>query len=111
MENAVGPAFERATGVQFVGRDGFGGAVGISEAIRDGRITPDVFLSADGGQVMHLLMPPSGTWATWYVPFARAVRVLAYSSLSQWRGEFERITRGELRWDEVLRRPGLKFGR
>ncbi|MBV8715777.1 MAG: extracellular solute-binding protein [Chloroflexi bacterium] len=111
MENIVGPSFQRVTGIQFVGRDGFGGAVGLAEAIRAGDIASDVFLAADGTQVMQLLLPPGSAWATWYVPFARAVRVLAYSPDSHWRADFERIARGDVRWDVVLRQPGLKFGR
>jgi ABC-type molybdate transport system substrate-binding protein len=97
MHNVVAPGFERATGIRFAGRDGFGGAVGIAEAIRSGRIAPDVFLAADGTQVMRLLTAPPDRWAAWYVPL-RAVRVLAYSPHSAWRADFERLARGEVRW-------------
>jgi len=111
MDGVIGPAFERATGIGYHGEDGLGGAVALAEAIRAGRRTPDVFLPADGTQVSGLLMPPAGRWATWYVPFARAARVLAYSPRSRWRADFERIARGEAAWYEVLQQPGLRFGR
>jgi molybdate/tungstate transport system substrate-binding protein len=111
MDSLVGPAFERATGIAYHGEDGLGGAVALAEAIRDGRRTPDAFLAADGAQVMRLLMPPEAAFARWYVPFARATRVLAYSPKSRWRSEFERAGRGEVSWYSVLLQPGLRFGR
>jgi DNA-binding PadR family transcriptional regulator len=47
-----------------------------------------VFLPADGSQVMQLLLPPAGTWASWYVPFGQSARVLAYSLNSRFRQDF-----------------------
>ena len=108
MDTVIGPAFQRKTGITYQGEDGLGGAVALARALRQGARRPDVFLSADGTQIDRLLMPPHGHWPTWCVPFARVTRVLTYSPLSQWRAEFERVTRGEAAWYDVLLQPGLQ---
>ena len=110
MDTTIGPAFERATGIAYTGEDGLGGAVALAEAILDGRRTPDVFLPADGAQVSRLIMPPAANFATWFVPFARTAKVLAYSPRSRFFDDFERAKRGEVAWFEVLQRPGLRLG-
>jgi molybdate/tungstate transport system substrate-binding protein len=111
MDATIGPAFTRATDIDYTGEDGLGGAVALAEAILDRRRTPDVFLPADGAQVSRLIMPPAANFATWFVPFARTAKVLAYSPRSRFFDDFERARRGEIAWFDVLQRPGLRFGR
>jgi molybdate/tungstate transport system substrate-binding protein len=111
MDTSIGPAFEHATGITYSGEDGLGGALGLAEAILDGRRAPDVFLPADGAQVNQLLMPPAATFSTWFVPFARTAKVLAYSPRSRFRDDFERASSGRIAWFEVLQQPGVRLGR
>src|SRR5262249_16375972 len=72
-EKIVGPAFQKAEGVKYVGRAG--PSDGLSKEIASGEITPDVFESV-GSDPIKALMPK---FTSWYVPFATTSIVVAFN--------------------------------
>jgi molybdate/tungstate transport system substrate-binding protein len=109
MEQAAGPAFERATGYEYQGEGH--GSVADARMMRDRLRDPDVFLSADPAVNRRLLMPPLGHLADWYLTFASGELVLGYNPKSRFRALFEQAKAGKLPWYEALAAPGLRFGR
>jgi molybdate/tungstate transport system substrate-binding protein len=102
----VAPAFTDATGIA-VEHEG-GASVDLANAIRDGQIAADVFVSADAEVNDEVLMgPENGDVVRWYVIVCRQRMVLAYSPASRFRADFEAATEGRTPWYAVLQRPGL----
>ena len=88
-----------------------GHSVALATAIKTGRLSGDVFLSADA-EVKHLLLgPENGEWIWWFVIFACNAVVLAYSPNSQFLADFEQARSGAIPWYQVLLQPGIKLNR
>lgn len=107
-EKIVGPAFQQAEGLTYVGRAG--PSDGLSKEIASGEITPDVFESV-GGDPIKALMPK---FTSWYVAFATTSIVVAYNPKSKYAPQFQAIKDGRKPVRDLfplLETPGLKLGR
>jgi len=107
-EKVVSPAFTAATGYTFSGR---GAASGDLEAdIASGEITPNVFQSVGGDNIMPL-MPK---FTNWYIQYAGTAMVVAYNPNSKYASQFKAIADGSKPLSDLftlLQTPGLKLGR
>jgi molybdate/tungstate transport system substrate-binding protein len=107
-EKIVGPAFQSADGLKYVGRAG--PSDGLSKEILSGEITPDVFESV-GGDPIKALEPK---FTSWYVSFATTSIVLAFNPKSKYAPQFEAIKSGKkpiTALFPLLETKGLKLGR
>lgn len=110
MENGVGPAFSKATGIAYRGEAH--GSLGAARLIHDHLRTPDVFISADPSVNESVLMgSKNGNLVTWFVTFASSQLVLAYHPKSSFAAGFEAAAAGKTPWYEILEKPGVRFGR
>ncbi len=110
QEQALGPAFQQATGYTYQGEGH--GAVAAARMIRDRLRSPDIFISADPAVNAQLLMGQQNrNLVEWYLTFASSSLVIAYHPRSRFKDGFEQARVGKLPWYEVLARPGVKFGR
>lgn len=110
MENGLGPAFAKASGYAYQGEAQ--GSLAGARMIHDGLRTPDVFISADPSVNQNVLMgDKNGNFATWFLTVASSQLVLAYSPQSKFADKFQAAAAGTLPWYEVLKTPGLRFGR
>ena len=112
MENGVGPAFSKSTGYPYKGEAH--GSLGAARFIRDRLRNPDVFISADPSVNESVLMgEENGNLVTWFVTVASSQLVLAYSPKSRFAPSFEALAAGTSKtpWYEVLKTPGMRFGR
>src|SRR5215467_14490917 len=109
MENAIGPAFVKATGYQYQGEAQ--GSLGAAQMIRDHLRTPDVFISADPLVNLNLLMGQVDDIAPWFVVIASSQLVLAYNPRSRFAGKFQDASAHRAQWFDVLETPGVHFGR
>jgi len=110
MENGIGPAFTKATGLGYQGEAQ--GSLGAAQLIRDRLRSPDVFISADPVVNEKILMgPQNGNLVKWFATVAYSQLVLAYSPHSRFALKFQDAQNGKLNWYEVLQSPGLRFGR
>ena len=97
MENEVGPAFQRASGIGFAGEAK--GSKAIASLIQSGLRNPDVFLSADPALYPGL------------VPFGRADLVVAYEPDSKFASRFDRVRQGAGTLTALLQDPSVRCGR
>jgi len=107
-EKIVGPAFQKADGLKYIGRAG--PSDGLSKEIASKEITPDVFESV-GGDPIKALMPK---FTSWYVAFATTSIVVAYNPKSKYAPQFQAIKDGKkpiTALFPLLETPGLKLGR
>lgn|SRR5262249_5434633 len=109
MENAIGPAFVKATGYQYQGEAQ--GSLGAAQMIRDHLRTPDVFISADPLVNLNLLMEQDADIAPWFIVVASSQLVLAYNPHSKFAAKFQDASAHSTPWYEVLETPGVRFGR
>jgi molybdate/tungstate transport system substrate-binding protein len=110
MEDGVGPAFSKATGIPYRGEAH--GSLGAARMIHDHLRSPDVFISADPAVNESVLMgSENGDLVAWFVTLASSQLVLAYSPQSRFAADFEAAAAGKTPWYEVLEKPGLRFGR
>jgi len=105
----IGPTFTTATGVSV--RSIGGPSVELANQIRGGQIHPDVFMSADAEVNQVLMGRENGEAAPWYLTMCRQRMVIAYSSLSRFKADFEAAAAGTKPWYEVLQTPGLVLRR
>ena len=108
FEDIIGPAFQSESGYPYVGEGK--GSVQVSNLIKDGFRTPDVFVSA-GTVPMTRLMNTTPPIVDWLLKFGSAEIVIAYSPNSPHFGDLEKAKIGEIPWYEVVSQDGLKFGR
>ena len=109
FEDVIGPAFQGESGYSYVGEGK--GSVQVSNLIKDGFRTPDVFISA-GTVPMTILMNTTPTpIVDWLLKFEAAEIVIAYSNNSPHFGNLEKARMGEIPWYEVVSQDGFKFGR
>lgn len=107
-EKVVGPAFAAATGYGYSGRGA--GAVGLSQEIKAGEITPNVFESI-GSKPITALEPK---FTTWYIRFAASPLVVAYNPASKYARQFEAIASGNKPISDLftlMETSGFKLGR
>jgi molybdate/tungstate transport system substrate-binding protein len=110
MENGIGPAFTQATGNQYQGEAQ--GSMGAAQMIHDHLRTPDVFISADPAVNQQVLMgPQNGNMVQWFTILASSQLVLAYNPNSKFASKFKDAEDGKIPWYEVLKLPGVRFGR
>ncbi len=87
MENGIGPAFTKATGIGYQGEAQ--GSLGAAQLIRDRLRSPDVFISADPVVNEKILMgPQNGNLVRWFATVAYSQLVLAYSPHSRFARGF-----------------------
>jgi hypothetical protein len=67
-------------------------------ALKEGRASGDVYLSADAEVNRILLEPTDGGGIGWFVIFARNAVVLAYSPKSRFLADFEQARSGAIPW-------------
>ena len=108
FEDVLGPAFQSESGYPYVGEGK--GSVQVSNLIKDGLRTPDVFVSA-GTVPMTRLMNTTPPIVDWLLKFGSAEIVIAYSPNSPHFGDLEKARMGEIPWYEVVSQDGFKFGR
>ena len=106
MDRFIGPAFARANNVEY---QGIGqGSLGLARQLEGRLIQADVFLPITPGPIE--IVKKAGLIGT-AVPVASTQMVIAYSPQSRFVPEFEAAARGSKPWYDVLRSPGLRFGR
>ena len=104
MERSVGPAFKKATGLDFQGYAA--GSNKIANEIKAKLRRGDVFISASPKVSGALMGEANGNRVTWYVNFAKSPLVIGYNPRGKFAKDFK--TR---RWDKVLQEPGIRIGR
>jgi molybdate/tungstate transport system substrate-binding protein len=109
MRRGIGPALYQESGITLESESGH--SVALAIAIKDQRMSGDVFLSADAGVNQILLGPTKGDWIRWFVIFARNTVVLAYSPKSRFFADFEQARSGKIPWYQVLLQPGVQLFR
>jgi len=110
MENGLGPAFSKSAGYEFQGEAQ--GSLGAARMIHDHLRSPDVFISADPSVNEKVLMgSKNGEMVTWFLTLASSQLVLAYNPNSKFAEKFKEAAAGTVPWYEVLKIPGLRFGR
>ncbi len=104
MENAIGPAFHKATGYTLEGVAG--GSTELASEITGRLRQGDVFISAAPSVNASLEGPANGRWASWYITFAQAPLVIGYNPQSS----FARALQTQP-WYAVMEQPGFRLGR
>jgi molybdate/tungstate transport system substrate-binding protein len=106
MDRFLGPEFARENSVEY---QGIGqGSYGLARQLEGKLLQADVFVAITPGPIAILkkadMIGPA-------VPVASTQMVIAYSPKSAFAAQFEAATQGKKPWYEVLRTPGLRFGR
>lgn len=109
IENDLGPAFTKTSGIAVQGRTG--GSVALAHMILDGLQIPDLFISADPSVNELLLRPPSAPSARWFLTLARTTMVIGYSPSSRFAPAFREVAAGQRPLYQVLSSYGLRVGR
>ena len=109
FEDVVGPAFQSESGYPYVGEGK--GSVQISNLVKDGFRTPDVFVSAGTVPITRLMNTTPTPLVDWLLKFGSAEIVIAYSPNSPHFEDLERARTGEIPWYEVVSQDGFKVGR
>jgi molybdate/tungstate transport system substrate-binding protein len=104
METGVGPAFQKATGVQFAGYAG--GSNKLANEIKGKLRRADVFISASPKVNDSLMGKENGDWVQGYVVFAQSPVQIGYNAKSKFAPLLK-----TMRWDKVLQQPGVHIGR
>lgn len=94
FEDVIGPAFQKESGYKYLGEGK--GSVQVSNLIKDGFRTPDIFVSAGDVPVVRLMnTTTSPPIVDWLLKFGSAEIVIAYSSTSPYFNELEKSRNGE----------------
>jgi molybdate/tungstate transport system substrate-binding protein len=104
MENAVGPAFHKATGYTLEGIAA--GSTELAAEIKGKLRQGDVFISAAPAVNRTLEGPKNSNWVSWYLTFAQAPLVIGYNP----GGRFASALKTKPWW-EVMQEPGFRLGR
>ena len=106
MDQSLGPAFAKAHGASY---EGVGqGSFALARLLAAKQMQADVFVAITPGPVK--VVQEAGL-AGRAVPVASTRMVVIYSPGSRFAAEFAAAARGEKPWYDVLREPGLRFGR
>jgi len=109
MASLVGPGFTAATGYPFVHTPG--PSVALADQIREGQISPDVYMSADA-EVMYTLMgPQNNDRARWFLTMAGQKMVIAYTATSRFKADLDAAAAGTRSWTDVIQEPGFVLHR
>ena len=109
VRRGIGPAMFQESKIALESESGH--SVALAMAIKDQRISGDIFLSADAEVNQILLGSTNGDWIRWFIIFARNTVVLAYSPKSRFFSDFEQARSGVIPWYQVLLQPGIKLFR
>ena len=109
MEDVIGPTFQNESGYPYVGEGK--GSVQVSNLIKDGFRTPDVFVSAGTVPMTRLMNTTPTPIVDWLLKFGAAEIVIAYSPNSPHFADLEKARMGEIPWYKVVSQDGFKFGR
>lgn len=107
-EKVLGPAFSARTGAKYQGRGG--GAIGLSNEIAAGEISPNVFESI-GGKPITALEPKL---TSWYVQLAASPIVVAYNPNTSFAAQLKAIADGTKSLSDLftlMATPGFTLGR
>ena len=100
MEQRVGPAFEKETGLTFQGYAG--GSNKLANEIHGKLRRADVFISASPAVNASLMGDANGNWVSWYAEFAESPLLIGYDPHSSFAQSL--LTQ---RWDKALTQPGI----
>lgn len=106
MDRMIGPAFAAANAVEYQGTGQ--GAYGLARLLAAKKLQADVFVSVTPGPVR--LLRAAGLVSRG-VPIASTAMVIAYSPRSRFAAGLKDAADRQGAWWEVLRTPGLRFGR
>jgi molybdate/tungstate transport system substrate-binding protein len=106
MEGPLKAAAARTLGFEMHGRGQ--GSSALAQLIVGGSIRPDVFIPVTPGPMLTVLRAGKAQMA---YPVAHTEMVIAYSPKSRFASRFEAAGRGKEPWWEILKEPGLRFGR
>ncbi|MGH7212017.1 MAG: extracellular solute-binding protein, partial [Acetobacteraceae bacterium] len=106
MDQVLGPAFGTANAVAFQGTGQ--GAYGLARLLAAKKLQADVLVSVTPGPIR--LLEAAGLVKE-AVPIASTAMVIAYSPKSRFADAFKAAAAGKGPWWQVLRSPGLRFGR
>jgi molybdate/tungstate transport system substrate-binding protein len=109
VRQKLGPALYDESGMVLESEPGH--SVALALAVKEGRTSGDVYLSADAEVNQMLLEPTNGGRIGWFVIFARNTVVLAYSPKSRFLADFEQARNGTIPWYQVLLQPGVQIRR
>ncbi|MGF7192083.1 molybdate/tungstate transport system substrate-binding protein [Robbsia andropogonis] len=104
MERSVGPAFTKASSIDFEGYAG--GSNKLANEIKGKLRRGDIFISASPKVNSTLMGDTNGNWVTWYASFAESPLVIGYNPKSTFADALK-----TKRWDDVLSTPGIRIGR
>lgn len=104
MEQRIGPAFEKASGIAFQGYAG--GSNKLAKEIQGKLRRGDVFISASPKVNQSLMGEANGDWVSWYANFAESPLLIGYNPKSR-----SAQALNSQRWDRVLSSPGIRIGR
>lgn len=107
-EKVLGPAFSAQTGATYQGRGG--GAIGLSQEIAAGEISPNVFESI-GVQPISALEPKL---TSWYIQLAASPIVVAYNPNTSFGAQLKAIADGTKPLSDLftlMSTPGFTLGR
>ena len=104
MEQRVGPAFEKETGLAFRGYAG--GSNKLANDIKGKLRRGDVFISASPKVNESLVSAANGDWVGWYATFAQSPLLIGYNPKSRFAASLK-----TMRWDHALTQPGIRIGR
>ena len=109
VRQELGPALYQGSGIALESEPGH--SVALAMALKEGRTSGDVYLSADA-EVNRILLEPTNCGAIgWFVIFARNAVVLAYSPKSRFLADFEQARSGAIPWYQALLQPGVQIRR
>ncbi len=104
MQNAIGPAFHKATGYTL---EGFaGGSTELANEITGHLRQADVFSSAAPAVNSGLMGKTHGDYVRWYTTFAQAPLVIGYNPHSRFAHDLQTKP-----WYLVMEEPGFRLGR
>jgi molybdate/tungstate transport system substrate-binding protein len=103
MEHDLGPAFTKATGVQFAGTGA--GSTQLVNEIKGKVKQADVFISASTDANTGLKGAANGDWESWYATFATAPLLIGYNPNSTFLHDLKTKP-----WYQVITEPGFRMG-
>ena len=107
-EKVISPSFTKAEGYKYTGT--YNASGDLESDIASGEITPNVFESVGGDNIM----PLEPKFTKWYVQYAGNSMVLAYNPNSKYASQFKAFADGSKPLSglfTLLQTPGLKLGR
>jgi molybdate/tungstate transport system substrate-binding protein len=104
MMNQLGPAFDKATGYQFVGFSA--GSQELASDIKGHLRTADVFVSASPAVNATLMGKANGDWVSSYKDVGRTYLEIGYNPKSKFAAQLKSKP-----WYEVVGEPGFRLGR